>query len=104
MKKGLINFAVSFAISALIFGIAAPIIVQFVLGVTGGSFGGGRHTEEPEKSTSVSRNESSSTGNILSEIDGSSFSLLLVMTDYRPDVYDDYVPDTTHIDPSKVDL
>lgn len=96
MAKGLKNFVVAFVVSSVIIGIAAVIVMNSISDVLYGSFskrdseiaeilnGGGEETSENGSDVP--------TDNALITKDGESFTVLIVMTDYRPDVYDDYMP------------
>ncbi len=95
MVKALRKFGIAFAVSTVILGIAALIIMSLIDDVLTGSFNKdddelshilNDDTEEEEK-----KNEAPADENPLSTLDGDSFTVLAVMTDYRPDVYE-YIP------------
>ena len=93
MVKSLKVFGIAFLISAVLLGIVAAVLMGMLDDVLTGSFnkhdseiaeilnGGGDDTGEGEGSQTSVKND-------LSDIPGSTFSILAVMTDYRPDVYD----------------
>lgn len=104
MAKALRKFGISFAISTLILGIAALIIMSSIDDVLTGSF----HKRDDELSEILNedteeaeKNDPASAENALSSLDGDSFTVLAVLTDYRPDVYDDYLPDPEKKDDAK---
>ncbi len=93
MLKSLKVFGIAFLISSVVLGIVAAILMGSLEDVLTGSFskhdseiadilnGGGDDTDNSGNSSQPAKND-------LSDLPGSSFSLLAVMTDYRPDVYD----------------
>ena len=96
MVKALKNFGVAFLISAIIIGIAAMIILNSVDDVLTGSFR--KDHDDMEEILNPPEEETPGPGtisgdNTLSALDGDSFSVLAVMTDYRPEAYDDYLSD-----------
>lgn len=93
MLKSLKVFGIAFLISSVILGIAAVILMGSLDDVLTGSFN--KHDSEiadilngGTDDTDNKGNSSQQAKNDLTDIPGSSFSLLAVMTDYRPDVYD----------------
>ena len=95
MVKALRKFGISFAISTLIIGLAALIIMGSIDDVLTGSF----HRDDDELYEILNEETEEEEGgavtpveNTLAPLDGDSFTVLAVMTDYRPDVYDDYLP------------
>ncbi len=96
MAKGLKNFLVAFVFSSVVIGIAALIVMNSISDVLYGSFSkrdgeiaeilNGAEDETAEDESAVPSD------NKLSILDGDSFTVLIVMTDYRPDVYGDYMP------------
>lgn len=92
MLKSLKNFAIAFAISAVIIGIAAAIIMSSIEDVLTGSFSKkDNEISDILNNTGDDEDEhggSTSSENALSSKSGDSFTVLAVMTDYRPDVYD----------------
>ena len=97
--RGLRNFAVAFIFSLLIVGFAAVFVVNSVEGTLQSVFdrrgddlanilaSGGEQGQE-NNSDAATPDE-----NRLKGLEGESFSMLLVCTDYRPSVYDNYLID-----------
>ncbi len=89
------NFGVTFLIAAIIFGVVAYFAVGFVLDTVDSIMedeknkldniiqhpDGAEETDDPEL---VDPNDK--------ELEGESFNFLVITTDYRPDIYDDYLP------------
>lgn len=101
--KALKSFAISFAAAALII----AIVAVFVTGNLKGLFEDIFNKKNDELSSILNSSASDKTvetskdgesTNPLAGLAGESFSLLLVCTDYRPDVFDDYLPDADKID------
>lgn len=92
MLKSIKSFVISFLISSVILGIAAAVLMGKLEDVITGSFN--RSDREisdilnSETDDGLNDNGEVSVTNALSGIEGSSFTVLAVMTDYRPDVYD----------------
>ncbi len=92
--SGLKKFAIAFVVAVLILVPAALILFSSLEDVLTGSFSkseneiseilNGDDEEKPGGAVPVAAD------NTLSALDGDSFTVLVVMTDYRPDVYDDY--------------
>ncbi len=98
--KGLRIFAVAFAFSVLVASIAATFVVKSVDGTLQSVFT--RRSDDLANilSSTVDQNKETDSGetddtNPLKKLEGNSFSLLLVCTDYRPDVYDNYLPESS---------
>ncbi len=104
MLSGLRNFALTFLISAVIFGLLAWAIVGFVVDmmqetiptgdnkpVTDG-FSDTTDTQPGDTTPSVGTDDTSDTtdGEPVDEIIGDTFTMLLVGTDYQPEIFDDY--------------
>ncbi len=91
MLKSLKAFGIAFLISAVVLGIAAAIIMGSLEDVLTGSFS--KHDSEISDilngdDTDDEGQGSATVKNDLTDLSGESFSVLCVMTDYRPDVYD----------------
>ncbi len=94
MAKALRKFGIAFVVSFVVFGIVALILMSTIDDVLTGSF----HNKDEElaeilnEDTEPADNEPAAADNPLATLDGDSYTILGVMTDYRPDVYDDYLP------------
>ncbi len=92
MLKSLKNFGIAFAISAILISIAAMIIMGSIDDVLTGSFS--KKDNDISDILNSGDEENGSGGvlpsgdNALTPKNGKSFSILCIMTDYRPDVYD----------------
>lgn len=102
--KGLKSFAVTFAVAAVIIAIVAVFVTTSVedtlLGVFERKSDGlssilNNAADDPGK---TNPDGETGEGNPLAGISGDSFSMLLVCTDYRPDVYKDYLPDASQLE------
>ena len=99
MLRALKSFGIAFLISAVIVGISAAVIFNSVEDVLTGSCSKNdndlseilKSQDEDTPGGSVSES-----GNEFSGLGGSSFTVLAVMTDYRPDTYDYYSDDTKY--------
>lgn len=95
--KALKNFAVAFIVSAVIFGIAAVIVMNSLDDVLLGTFA--KKGDELSEILNSAEEKGGETvlpsENLLTPINGDTFTVLLICTDYRPDVYDDYLPKMT---------
>ncbi len=84
------NFLITFLISVLLFGVIGYFTTVFVSGVVqgiidpGSSQDQGQNGADPSDPNSVGPNEY--------DPEGSSYSFLIVLTDYDPDKYSDYIP------------
>ncbi len=103
MLSALRNFALTFLISALIFGVLAYLIVGFVVDTmedtipTGNEISGdtapdGQYNPNIDKNNPPSTSGSTGTTepDFIDEIKGETFNILLVGTDYQPKLFDDY--------------
>lgn len=99
--KALRNFAVAFVFSLLVVSIAAVFIVNAVEGMFQSVYDKrgddlanilASSGSDPGKDNNSEGGDASE--NKLENIEGESFSMLLVCTDYRPGVYDNYITDT----------
>ena len=103
MLSGLRNFALTFLISAVVFGLLAWGIVSIVVGTledtipTGDTSSvtdiipGVSDTEPDDTSSDVgSTGPEDGTDEPLEELVGETFNILLVGTDYQPELFDDY--------------
>lgn len=93
MLSALKNFAVTFLIALLIFGIIGYFATAFVAGTVESIF-----ESEKESLDEIKNNDTNPTGDesdtshvSRGEITADSFNMLLVTTDYLPDTYDDYI-------------
>ncbi len=94
MLSALKNFGVTFLVSALIFGIIAYFATSFVTGTVESIF-----RSEKEELDNIIKDSENSDGEEPdipgttpdNTIDGDSFSFLMITTDYRPDLYDNYI-------------
>lgn len=85
MPVALRNFLITFLLSLLVFGAIAFLLVNFVLDIFGDNPGG----QNIGDTTTETGGEV--TGPV-GESDGSSFNVLLIGTDYQPDILFDYNP------------
>lgn len=89
--KGLKNFALTFAVSALVLGVAAVFIISSLENILLGVFD--RDTDEltgilnSSSGAQQSGADSIENVNAFADIQGESYTMLLVCSDYRPDVY-----------------
>ncbi|MBQ8508483.1 MAG: LCP family protein [Clostridia bacterium] len=96
MLSALRNFALTFTIAAIIFGLIAYFVVGFVLDtltVTISATPEPNDTAQlilPEDTTSADTTGPETPDQPVEEIDGETFNILLVGTDYQPDLFDDY--------------
>lgn len=99
--RGLKNFAVTFAISVLVISIVAVFVTGALEKILLGVFE--RDTDElTEILNSASEDDHSGTGkddepNSLAGLEGESYTMLLVCSDYRPGIYD-YANDKDDVD------
>lgn len=99
MLSALKNFGITFLIAALIFGIIAYFATGFVTNTVNSIMAEednelntiieGNDNQTPLETDTVNSDENK-TGE--KEPSGDSFNFLLITTDYRPDIYDDYEP------------
>ena len=82
MSSALRNFIVTFLVAAVLFGVAAYLIIS---GVTGALNGGGNNPGSPDGSETESESETSSV-----PVVDDGFTALLLGTDYQPYVFKDY--------------
>ena len=98
------NFFVTFLIAALIFGSGAYFAVQFLADTISGIFDVEASELEqilnPTDSTpavdpSITEPDDPNASGALEEdtVEGTSFNMLFVVTDYQPDIFSDYLPD-----------
>ncbi len=101
--RNLRNFGITFAVSLVILGIVAVIAAQYVSGAVTAIFDNHKNDIDsilikPAETTS----EDSSKDDIFSkELNGESFTWLMVVYDKRTDVYDDYYPTKSQIEKSE---
>ena len=98
-KKGAIkmlsafrNFALTFLLAAIIFGVIAYFIVGFVLDTLAVTISAEPADETYELVYNTETEPPETTGPIVEEdpIEGDTFNILLIGTDYQPDLFDDY--------------
>lgn len=105
--KGFKNFAVTFAVSALVIGIVAVFVTGALKDTLLGVFD--RNTDELTGILNSATGEqnsasgSNSSTNTLAALEGKSFTMLLVCSDYRPNVYK-YANDADDIDEKNKDV
>jgi hypothetical protein len=97
------NFGVTFLIAAIIFGVIAYFAVGFVLNTVDSIMENEKgELESIIQNPDDGEGESESDGELVDppeeEIVGESFNFLVITTDYRPDIYDDYKPSKSEID------
>ena len=110
MLSALKNFGVTFLISALLFGVIAYFATLFVSKTVNSILDDEKNelneiisTEgEPGAETTPSQTPEVTPGEELPE--GKSFNLLIVTTDYRPDLYDNYRPSAETVAEKTKDL
>ncbi len=101
MLSALKNFAVTFLIAAVLFGVAAYFVTGFLTNTVTDILEN-EHNEldnimnEPDKTQPGEETTDTETpAQPTDEPKGESFNFLIVTTDYRPDLYNDYEPDLT---------
>lgn len=97
------NFLVTFLVAALIFGTVGFFTSRYVSGIVSGILDGDQ--DELDQIISATPEDTTSGGNDAPSVDlnqkvpeGSSFTLLFIGTDYRPDVYNNYFHSYADID------
>lgn len=111
MLSALKNFAITFLISALVFGGAAYFATQFLTETITGIFDSesseldsiltpstgipGSNPANTDSPDTTDTPESTAPGSILS---GESFNMLFIVTDHQPELFDDYYPDKEELD------
>lgn len=114
MLSALKNFGVTFLIAAIIFGTMAYFVVGFVIDTMNNILDEERNELEgiiqnPENEGPEQNPDSSINDPNEEEIHGDSFNFIVITTDYRPDIYDNYSPnsasmsgtDWSTVDPEK---
>lgn len=101
--KSLKKFGVAFLVSAVIIGIIAVFVTNTVEDILIGIFdrrsdGFTEILNSPKEENDSNGNDKEQTENTLKDLSGESFSMLVVCTDYRPKVFDNYLPDPSEID------
>lgn len=95
------NFGVTFIIALVIFGVSAYFATSFVANTMNSIMSSEKEQlddifehkdENPEQS-----GRPGSVDESVGEIEGDGFSFLLVVTDYRPDLYSDYMPEDAQV-------
>jgi len=101
MLSALRNFALTFLIAALIFGTIAYFIVGFVLDTLTVTISAEDPVDTneielvlPEDTTTEASTDT--TVPVVDDISGDTFNILLIGTDYQPDVFDDYNYEETY--------
>lgn len=101
--RNLRNFGITFAVSLVILGIVAIIAAQYVSGAVTAIFDGQDLDLEqiltPAETTSNAANGSDD--KFSKELEGESFTWLVVVYDKRTDIYDDYYPTKAQIEKSE---
>ena len=90
--KNLKNFGITFAVSFVILGIIALIACGFVADTVCGIFDGSAGNKDNMNPADTTKNAEDDEERLNRQIDGQSFCWLWVVSDYRPDVFDDYLP------------
>ncbi len=106
MLSGLRNFALTFLISAVIFGLLAWGIVGFVVDIMQETIPAGDNTptvngfdtdittqpsgKDTTPGTDATTDATDTSDEPIGEIIGDTFTMLLVGTDYQPEIFDDY--------------
>lgn len=88
------NFLITFLIAFLVFGLCAYYITDFLTDSMNDLMSGDK-VEETVTTADVGQNHDSNIDNVvdtLKDLQGESFNILLVGTDYRPSLYNDYHP------------
>ena len=88
------NFLLSFVIASILFGFLACGITNLADGTVGKLLDGGQSEENEVVSTEIT-NKVTEPDIVIDEnqdLEGESFNILLVGTDYRPSLYSDYAP------------
>ena len=85
------SFFITFLIALLVFGVCAFFITGFVTDSINGLLDGS-HVTDPADTTTSESGETLSPVNPDEEIEGESFNILLIGTDYRPSILTDYHP------------
>jgi LCP family protein required for cell wall assembly len=100
MKSAILRFIVSFLISIIAFGLIAYAISSFVVGELSASFEGGTESQTSAVTDDVTETEEVETlpPDVIEEIKGESFSLLLIGTDYQGELFDDYDVESEYTD------
>lgn len=102
MLSALKNFFITFLIAALIFGSAAYFATRFLSNTITGIFAAESSELEgilnpgdntPDNPSSPNTDNSDVSGVPLEDIQGDSFNMLFIVTDYQPDLFSDYCPD-----------
>lgn len=91
------NFGVTFIIALVIFGISAYFATAFVTNTMSSIMSSEKEQlddifEKEDEQGMTPGEQPGNTVDPLSQIEGESFSFLVVITDYRPDLYGDYMP------------
>ncbi len=87
------NFCVTFIIALVVFGLCAFFITGFVTDSVNGLLSGEKSTESSDVSATETDDAPLNRPDIDDEIEGESFSILLIGTDYRPSILTNYHPD-----------
>lgn len=82
------NFVITFFLSLLVFGVIGYAL--FGIGASAFSSGGVGGSSGPDATDPSQTDDPYIGNNVTVGVNGESFSLLLAITDYLPDVYDDY--------------
>ena len=81
------NFSITFVIALLIFGLLALFLTPFAVQSFQGGLLTDKQTEQPTPDADEQVNNQTQTDTDLSNINGSSFTILIAGVDYLPDSY-----------------
>lgn len=107
------NFAITFLISALVFGGVAYFVTQFLTETITGIFDS--ESSELDDILSPTTNSGTSTDTVTPDLitpddtepadilTGESFNMLFIVTDHQPELFDDYYPDSEMLDQMEAD-
>jgi len=92
------NFGITFLIALIIFGVGGYFATSFVTSTMSSILSSEREKlgniiDNGNESGLLPGDDTDNPGSQYGQIDGESFSFLLVVTNYRPDLYGDYLPD-----------
>ncbi|MBQ7836157.1 MAG: hypothetical protein IJ389_02775 [Clostridia bacterium] len=101
--RNLRNFGITFAVSLVILGIVALIAAQYVAGAVTAIFDGHEFdlNQILQPTETQPNSEAGSDDKFTRELNGESFTWLMVIYDKREDVFDDYYPSKSQIEKSE---
>jgi len=100
MLSALKNFAITFLVAAILFGVTASLVCGFILNtvtpfIDGVAPGDGLDSvfekQGDDDPSETGDNPDDTSAENLSPIEGTSFNVLIVATDYSPEIFEDYV-------------